>query len=69
MDRISPVRRTRTGEMENGNHQANPYSDEDVRPPRYDPVTGREIRPRQLDDENVAPVPSLVDMNLNMLKK
>ena len=63
-----PIKRTRD-ERENGNHEMNPYPDEDIRPARYDPVTGREVRPRQFDDENVAPIPSLVDVNLNMLKK
>ncbi|CAF2755181.1 unnamed protein product [Rotaria sp. Silwood2] len=51
------------------NNNNNLYSDEDNKRPRYDPVTGRATRPRNFDEENVAPVPSLIDANVNMLKK
>jgi hypothetical protein len=51
------------------NNNNNLYSDEDNKRPRYDPVTGRATRTRNFDEENVAPVPSLVDANVNMLKK
>ncbi len=44
-------------------------NDEDNKRPRYDPVTGRATRTRNFDEENVAPVPSLIDANVNMLKK
>jgi len=54
---------------ENNNNNNNFYSDEDNKRPRYDPVTGRATRTRNFDEENVAPVPSLVDANVNMLKK
>ncbi|CAF1111328.1 unnamed protein product [Rotaria sordida] len=53
----------------NTNHNNNLYSDEDLKRPRYDPVTGRATRTRNFDEENVAPVPSLIDANVNMLKK
>ena len=47
----------------------NVYPDEDIKRPRYDPVTGRETRPRNPDEENIAPVPTLIDANINMLRK
>ncbi|CAF4275683.1 unnamed protein product, partial [Rotaria magnacalcarata] len=45
------------------------YPNEDNKRLRYDPVTGRAARTRNFDEENVAPVPSLIDANINMLKK
>lgn len=51
------------------NNSNNLYPDEDNKRPRYDPVTGRATRTRNFDEENVAPVPSLIDANINMLKK
>ncbi|CAF3708935.1 unnamed protein product [Adineta steineri] len=51
------------------NNNNNPYADEENKRPRYDPVTGRATRTRNFDEENVAPVPSLVDANINMLRK
>jgi hypothetical protein len=51
------------------NNNNNLYPEEDNKRPRYDPVTGRATRTRNFDEENVAPVPSLVDANVNMLKK
>ncbi|CAF0792997.1 unnamed protein product [Rotaria sp. Silwood1] len=53
----------------NNSHNNNLYADEDNKRPRYDPVTGRATRTRNFDEENVAPVPSLIDANVNMLKK
>lgn len=50
----------------NGNHV---HIDEEVKRPRFDPVTGRAIRTRESDDEKIALVPSLIDANINMLKK
>lgn len=55
---------------ENNNGSSNSlYPDEESKRPRYDPVTGRATRTRNFDEENVAPVPSLIDANINMLKK
>jgi hypothetical protein len=54
---------------ENNNNNNNPYPAEDHKRARYDPVTGRATRTRNFDEENVAPVPSLTDANINMLKK
>ena len=54
---------------ENNNNNNNLYPDEDNKRPRYDPVTGRAMRTRNFDEENVAPVPSLIEANVNMLKK
>ncbi|CAF4106671.1 unnamed protein product [Adineta steineri] len=51
------------------NNNNNLYADEENKRPRYDPVTGRATRTRNFDEENVAPVPSLVDANINMLRK
>ncbi len=56
-----PIKRS----IDETNH--NPYADEDNKRPRYDPVTGRATR--NFDEEKVAPVPSLIDANVNMLKK
>ncbi|CAF3370268.1 unnamed protein product [Rotaria sp. Silwood1] len=53
----------------NNSHNNNLYADEDNKRPRYDPVTGRATRTRNFDEENVAPVPLLIDANVNMLKK
>ncbi|CAF1132168.1 unnamed protein product [Adineta ricciae] len=54
---------------ENNNNNHNSYDEEDNKRARYDPVTGRAARPRNFDEENVAPVPILIDANINMLKK
>jgi hypothetical protein len=54
---------------ENNNNHHHLYPEEDNKRPRYDPVTGRATRTRNFDEENVAPVPSLIDANVNMLKK
>lgn len=54
---------------ENNNNSTNLFPDEDNKRPRYDPVTGRATRTRNFDEENVAPVPSLIEVNVNMLKK
>lgn len=59
-----PLKRTHD---ENNNN--NPYTDEDNKRPRYDPVTGRATRTRNFDEENVAPVPILIDANINTLKR
>ena len=64
---ISSIKRSY--DENNTSHNDNPYPDDDIKRPRYDPVTGRATRTRNFDEENVAPVPSLVDGNVNMLKK
>ena len=45
------------------------HLDEENKRPRYDPVTGRETKIRNYEEENIAPVPSLLEANINMLKK
>lgn len=65
-DRQSPTLKRSHDENNNNN---NLFPDEDNKRPRYDPVTGRATRTRNFDEENVAPVPSLIDANINMLRK
>jgi hypothetical protein len=48
---------------ENSNH--NLHSDEDPKRRRFDSIP----RSRNFDEENIAPVPSLIDANINTLKK
>jgi len=67
--RQSPPLKRSYDENNNNNNNNNLYSEEDNKRPRYDPVTGRATRTRNFDEENVAPVPSLIDANVNMLKK
>lgn len=66
--RQSPPMKRSHDENNNSSH-TNLFPDADSKRPRYDPVTGRAPRPRNFDEENVAPVPSLIDANVNMLKK
>lgn len=41
-------------------------SDDDIKRARYD---GHTVRSHNFDGENIAPVPSLLDANINTLKK
>jgi hypothetical protein len=65
--RQSPPLKRPHDENNNNHHHHSP--DEDNKRQRFDPVTGRATRTRNFDEENVAPVPSLIDANVNMLKK
>ncbi|CAF1146773.1 unnamed protein product [Adineta steineri] len=52
---------------ENGtNHRRH---DDDIKRPRYDSTATHKIRTHNFDEENIAPVPSLLDANINTLKK
>jgi hypothetical protein len=65
--RLSPSTKRRHDENSNNN---NPHhSDEDNKRARYDSTTTRTIRTHNFDEENIAPVPSLIDANINTLKK
>jgi hypothetical protein len=64
--RLSPSTKRRHDENSNNNSH---HSDEDNKRARYDSTTTRTIRSHNFDEENIAPVPSLIDANINTLKK
>jgi hypothetical protein len=61
-DRLSPSVKRGRGEDSNNN----PHSDEDAKRARFDSTVPRS---HNFDGENIAPVPSLIDANINTLKK
>lgn len=58
--RLSPAIKRPIDENSNNNH----HSDNDIKRARHEP-----IRSHNFDEENIAPVPSLLDANINTLKK
>ena len=51
------------------NGKENHHNDEDAKRKRYDPTAGHSVSSHNFDEENIAPVPSLLDANINTLKK
>ena len=64
-DRVSPsVKRPH-----NDSSNSNLHSDEDGKRLRYDSTATDTRRSHNFDEENIAPVPSLIDATVNTLKK
>ena len=51
------------------NSKENHHHDEDAKRKRYDGTAGHSVSSHNFDEENIAPVPSLLDANINTLKK
>ncbi|CAF4663298.1 unnamed protein product [Rotaria sp. Silwood1] len=69
--RLSPSIKRPHDENSNKNNKNNTnlHSDDNNKRKCYDSTTTHTIRSHNFDDENIAPVPSLIDANINTLKK
>jgi hypothetical protein len=59
----------RTHDENSNNNNKNRHQDDDKKRARYEPGPVPPTRSHNFDEENIAPVPSLLDANVNTLKK